>query len=105
AGDARMSERNLQIAGVVGEVAAELAAQPAQVAVAWLRSRPGVVIPIIGARTSRQLDETLGCLGLELPDDVLRRLDEASRVSLGFPHDFLAGPLDRRVRNPGLRPA
>ncbi len=95
AGDARLSERNLEIAAVVNEVAAELGARPAQVALAWLRSRPGVVIPIVGARTAPQLEETLGCLDLDLPDDALRRLDEASRVSLGFPHDFVTGMLDR----------
>jgi hypothetical protein len=55
------------------------------------------VIPIVGARTARQLEETLGCLGLELPDDAQLRLDEASRVSLGFPHDFFAGLLERQI--------
>jgi aryl-alcohol dehydrogenase-like predicted oxidoreductase len=97
AGDARLSERNLGIAAVVSEVAEELAARPAQVSLAWLRARPGVVIPIVGARTATQLEESLGCLDLELPEDTLRRLDEASRVSLGFPHDFLAGLLGRQA--------
>ena len=102
AGDPRLSERNLKISVVVGDVAAELDAKPAEVAIAWLRSLPGVVIPIIGARTATQLEETLGCLELKLPDDALRRLDLASRVSLGFPHDFLAGVLGRRAAINGL---
>ena len=91
-GDERLNERNLAIAAVVGEVAAELGARPAQVALAWLRARRGpAVIPIVGARTAAQLEDSLGCVELELPDDALGRLDEASAVSMGFPHDLLAG--------------
>jgi aryl-alcohol dehydrogenase-like predicted oxidoreductase len=102
AGDARLSERNLEISAVVGDVADELDAKPAEVAIAWLRTRPAVVIPIIGARTAGQLEENLGCLELELPDDSLHRLDLASRVPLGFPHDFLAVLVGRRAAIHGL---
>jgi aryl-alcohol dehydrogenase-like predicted oxidoreductase len=91
AGDRRLDERSLAIVAEVASVADELGARPSQVATAWLRSRPGVVVPIVGARTAVQLEETLGGLGLELSDEQLRRLDAASAVSLGFPHDFLAG--------------
>ena len=43
-----------------------------------------------GARTSQQLADNLTCLDVNLPPDVLARLDQASRIILGFPHDFLA---------------
>ncbi len=90
-GDERLSERNLAIAAAVAEVASELGAKPAQVAVAWLRTRrAATVIPIVGARTAAQLEETLGCVDLELPEEAVGRLEEASAVSMGFPHDFLA---------------
>ena len=101
-GDARLSERNLRIAALVSEVAAELGARPAHVALAWLRTRPGVVIPIVGARTAGQLEESLGVLDLELQRDALDRLDEASQVSLGFPHEMLAALLGRRVAAGGM---
>jgi aryl-alcohol dehydrogenase-like predicted oxidoreductase len=101
-GDARLSERNLAIAAVVSEVADELGVRPAQVALAWLRGRPGVVIPIVGARTAGQLEESLGRLDLELPEHAVHRLDEASRVSLGFPHDMLAGLLGRQIAAGGM---
>ena len=101
-GDERLNERNLAIAAAVGEVAAELGAKPAQVALAWLRTRRGpAVIPIVGARTASQLEESLGCMGLELPDDALARLDQASAVSMGFPHDFLAALRARYTGAPG----
>jgi aryl-alcohol dehydrogenase-like predicted oxidoreductase len=96
-GDARLNERNLGIATTVSEIAGELDARPAQVALAWLRARPGVVIPIVGARTADQIAESLGRLDLELPEDALRRLDEASRVSLGFPHEMIGSLLGRQI--------
>jgi aryl-alcohol dehydrogenase-like predicted oxidoreductase len=91
-GDPRLSERNLAIAAAVRGVADELGATPAQVAVAWLMARRrAVVVPIVGARTEAQLRDTLGGTDLEVPAEPMARLDEASQVSLGFPHDFLAG--------------
>lgn len=70
------------------DLAAELGAQPAQLAIAWAR-RQGV-IPVLGARTSAQLAENLAALELELSDEAAGRLEKAFPVDLGFPHDFLA---------------
>ncbi|GAA4544545.1 aldo/keto reductase [Amycolatopsis samaneae] len=64
---------------------------PAQVAFAWLRARPGTVIPLLGATSERQLTANLGAADVILDDDVLRRLDEVSAPELGFPHDVMAG--------------
>ena len=65
----------------------------AQVALAWLRQRPIPIIPIIGARRLEQFRDNLACLNLTLNEAQLGRLDAASRVELGFPHDLYA--LDR----------
>ncbi|KIZ15473.1 aldo/keto reductase [Streptomyces natalensis] len=62
---------------------------PAQVALAWLRSRPGNIIPIVGATKEAQLVDNLAAVDVELDADALARLDEVSAVPLGFPHDFL----------------
>jgi hypothetical protein len=45
---------------------------------------------MIGARTVAQLRDNLGALEVQLDDDHLARLDAATRVDLGYPHDFLA---------------
>ncbi len=79
-----------RIADEVSAVAEELGVSPVQVALAWLRAQGGV-IPIIGARTAEQLEDSLGYLDVDLRDDVLRRLDDVSAVPKGFPHEFLAG--------------
>jgi aryl-alcohol dehydrogenase-like predicted oxidoreductase len=61
------------------EVAAELDATPAQVALAWTAAQPGVTAPIASATNVDQLRELLGALELDLSRDQLDRLDKASR--------------------------
>lgn len=64
---------------------------PAQVALAWLRSRPGTVVPLLGATSEQQLTANLGAADITLDEDTLRRLDEISAPELAFPHDVMAG--------------
>jgi aryl-alcohol dehydrogenase-like predicted oxidoreductase len=101
AGDQLLSPRNLAIADALEELATEVGAPAAAVAVAWLLARPGpTVIPIVGARTAAQLRESLRGCELDLPEVGLERLSESSSIPLGFPHDFLAG-LHRRAASMG----
>ncbi len=55
---------------------ADLGEDPAHVGLAWLLSRPAVTAPIIGPRTTDQLDGTLRALEIELSEESLARLDE-----------------------------
>ncbi len=84
----KQSERNLAIANAVVEVAKEAGKSPAQVALNWLRARAGV-IPIIGARKFSQFEDNMHCLDWSLDARHVARLDEVSRIELGFPLDFL----------------
>jgi aryl-alcohol dehydrogenase-like predicted oxidoreductase len=88
----KFNERNQTIARKVSEVALQLGITPTQVALAWLRQQPGQIIPILGARNSSQLAESLACAGLELPNQYIEALNEVSKIELGFPHDFLQLP-------------
>ena len=54
----------------------ELGEEPATVALAWLLTRPAVTGPIIGPRTTEQLDGAQRALELRLEDKLLDRLDE-----------------------------
>jgi NDP-hexose C3-ketoreductase / dTDP-4-oxo-2-deoxy-alpha-D-pentos-2-ene 2,3-reductase len=58
------------------KLAAELGADPSNVALAWLLSRPGVTAPIIGPRTVGQLDGAIEALDVTLDGATLARLDE-----------------------------
>jgi aryl-alcohol dehydrogenase-like predicted oxidoreductase len=82
--------RDLAIAAEVVAVADEIGRMPSQVAINWVRQQPGVIIPLIGARTVAQLNDNLGCLDFTLTAGQLQRLSDASQIELGFPHDFLA---------------
>jgi len=90
-----LTDRNLAIAAEVGEVAKDLERTPSQVALRWLLQRPLPSIPIIGGRKPSQIEENLRCVDFTLSDGDLKRLDDASRIELGFPHDFLRGPTVR----------
>lgn len=85
------------IVRAVVEVARAVGRPPAHVALAWLRSRPGTVIPLIGATTPEQLDQNLAATGARLDREHLAALDEVSAVPLGFPHTFLRFPAMTRL--------
>lgn len=89
-GESKLSARNLAIADAVNAVAGERGATSTQTAIGWVRAQQhrGVVIPIVGARTREQIEDSLGALDVELSAGQLERLDEAGRIELGFPHDF-----------------
>ena len=90
-GDLYLTERNMRIAEEVERVAKEIGRTTSQIAVAWVRQRPqGVIIPILGATKLAQLADNLGCLEFSLSEEQQKRLDDASRVDLGFPLAFLA---------------
>jgi aryl-alcohol dehydrogenase-like predicted oxidoreductase len=85
----RLSERNLRIAGAVNEVARELGRTSPQVALAWTLLNPAVTSTIIGARTLAQFEDNLAALEVEFSSDQITRLDAASRIELGFPHEMI----------------
>ncbi|WP_261952410.1 aldo/keto reductase [Streptomyces nigrescens] len=66
-----------------------LAVTPLQVALSWLRDRPGVTAPVLGARTAQQLRAALSVEALSLPDEIRRALDDVSAPVHHYPdHDW-----------------
>ena len=82
-------ERTAHIARAVVNAAAEIGCSPAQLAIAWLIRQSPQYVPLIGARTPDQLADTLDAADLTVPDEIAARLDEAGRIDLGFPGEFL----------------
>src|SRR5262245_58318564 len=80
----------LAIARAGGDAADSLGLSSSVAALAWLRAQGGI-IPILGARTAQQLADNLTCLDVDMPPEARDRLNQASHVARGFPHDFLAG--------------
>ena len=85
-----INDDNLRIAAEVIKAADEIGKTPSQVALNWVRQQPGVIIPIIGAKTEEQLKDNLECLNFTLSEKHMNQLSEASKIDMGFPHDFLA---------------
>ncbi|MES0342731.1 MAG: aldo/keto reductase [Anaerolineales bacterium] len=73
-----MDPHSLSTLEIVKQIALERQKSPSQVALRWLISRPAVVSAIIGPRDLEQLEDNLGCLSVELSDEDMQRLDEAS---------------------------
>lgn len=86
----KLKGRNMKTAEVVGQVASDIGRTPSQVAIAWVRQQPGVIVPILGGHSVAQLKENLGSLDFSLTPEQMNRLSEASQIELGFPHDFAA---------------
>ena len=89
---AGLTERKLEIADKVKEVAERIGKTPSQVALRWVMQQPGVTSTILGARTLKKLQDNLGAREFELDASTLDELHEASKIDLGFPTDFLNGP-------------
>jgi aryl-alcohol dehydrogenase-like predicted oxidoreductase len=88
-----VNERSLSIAKEVQGLAKELGKTPSQIALNWIsqqqKKKGNVIIPIIGARTEAQIKENLACLEFELTEAQMKKLDEVSRIQLGFPNEFI----------------
>ena len=84
-----IKEDNLKVAEKVIEISNEVGCTPVQVAINWVRQQPGVIIPIIGAKSEKQLKENINCLKFSLNEQQLNKLNDVSKIELGFPHTFL----------------
>jgi aryl-alcohol dehydrogenase-like predicted oxidoreductase len=74
-----MNERGFAVLDALDRVAGEHGATTAQVALAWLMARPSITAPIASATTAEQARELCGAADLELSEEQIRLVDEASR--------------------------
>jgi aryl-alcohol dehydrogenase-like predicted oxidoreductase len=79
-------EKLYDVVEVLLETAKAHDASAAQVALAWLLTRPGVTTVIVGARTGEQLADNLASASLRLTEEEVARLEAVSRPRLPYPH-------------------
>jgi len=72
------NDQNWKLLDKMEAIAKEEGGTISQVALAWLLANPVITSPIIGPRTLDQLNDNLGALDLELSDEQISTLDEAS---------------------------
>jgi aryl-alcohol dehydrogenase-like predicted oxidoreductase len=92
----RLNERAIKITEEVIAVANELNVQPSSVALKWTMQQGFSCIPIIGATKPEQFIENLKCLDVTLSNEHINRLNQVSKIELGFPGDFF---LEDGVKN------
>ena len=77
--------QTFDIIDVLKAIAASHSASPAQIALAWLLSRPAITSVIVGIKKPEQLADNLKAFDVVLTDDNLHQLDEVSRSPARYP--------------------
>jgi aryl-alcohol dehydrogenase-like predicted oxidoreductase len=83
--DRHRTDRAGRIVEAVATAADGLGTSPLAVALAWVRDRPGVVAPVVGARDTGQLTGSLAAEELTLPPAIKAALDDVSGIEFGYP--------------------
>jgi aryl-alcohol dehydrogenase-like predicted oxidoreductase len=78
-------DRNLALVEQLRAVAGEMGATVAQLAIAWVLSRGGEIVPLVGARRRDRLQEALGALKVELTSD------DVAAIGRAVPQEAVAG--------------
>ncbi len=87
-----LDDDRTRIVDAVLTAADGLGVSPVAVALAWVRDRPGVVAPIVGARTAAQLAAALMAETVDLPPEIRTALDEVSAPVLAYPERMTLPP-------------
>ncbi|WP_181311040.1 aldo/keto reductase [Nocardioides campestrisoli] len=73
-----LDDRGRRVVEAVVRAGEGLGWSPLEVALVWVRDRPGVTAPLLGARTAAQLHDALGVEELALPPEIVAALDDVS---------------------------
>jgi len=84
----KFSEQNWRILDVVLDVAEQLRRSPAQIALNWVVTQPGVTSTILGASKLAQLEDNLNSIEFSIPADLRNRLDAAGALPSIHPYMF-----------------
>jgi len=82
----RDEEKLWRIVDVLVAIGEERGVSAAQVALAWLLSRPAVASLVVGGRSEAQFEDNFKAVDLKLSADEMARLNEVSRVPYLYPY-------------------
>ncbi len=80
-----LNDRSRGVVDAVATAAEGLGVTPLEIALTWVRDRPGVTAPIVGLRTVEQLPPVLATEDIELPAEIREALDDVSAIPVGYP--------------------
>ncbi len=84
----KFTERHWNILNAVLDVAKKLGKTPAQIALNWAATRPGITSAIIGATKLAQVEDNLGSIEFAIPAELRKILDDTSAIEPGTPYGF-----------------
>jgi aryl-alcohol dehydrogenase-like predicted oxidoreductase len=93
----RFTEHNWRVLDALVDVAKQLNKTPAQVALNWVATQPGVTATIVGASNVSQLQDNLSAIEFTIPAELRTRLDEASAIEVLHPYTFFGPAIQNRV--------
>lgn len=94
----KFTERNWKVLETLQEVAKTLGRSPAEVALNWVVTQPGVTSTILGATKVAQLESNLESTNFEIPPVLRAELDDVSRLEQAHPYMFFEEVLQDRIR-------
>ena len=84
----KFTEQNWKILDVLLETAKELGRPPAQVALNWVATQPGITSTILGASKLSQLEDNLKAIEFTIPAELRTRLDDIGAPATIHPYEF-----------------
>ncbi len=93
----KFTDRNWKVLEVLLDIAKLIGKPPAQVALNWVATQPGITSTILGATKLTQLDDNLAAIEFTIPAELRKRLDIASAIEPGHPYSFYQGMFRTRM--------
>jgi aryl-alcohol dehydrogenase-like predicted oxidoreductase len=100
---AKFTETNWKILDVLMSVAKDLGRPPAQVALNWVATQPGISSTILGASKLKQLDDNLSAIEFSIPAESRKRLDEVSSIPTIHPYIFFEPFIQGMIHGANVR--
>jgi aryl-alcohol dehydrogenase-like predicted oxidoreductase len=91
------NERNWKIVKALHEVSEEINQPMASVALNWTTNQPGVASVIIGATKIKQMETNMKSLDFEIPNELMKKLYEASAYEKLYPYTFFEPTMQSRI--------
>src|SRR5579871_1277768 len=99
----KFNEQNWKILDTLLKVAKELGRSPAQVALNWVATQPGVTSTILGASKVSQLEDNLSSIEFSIPSELRKDLDEVSAPASIHPYVFFEPFLQGMIHGAKVR--
>jgi len=93
----KFTEHNWRVHDVLIDVAKKIGKSPAQTALNWLVTQPGVTSVILGATKTAQLADNLGSLDFTIPAELRKRLDQVGAPEPIHPYNFYLPGIQGRL--------